>query len=111
MKKRTRTYKLIALPYKPRLHIRYICNNLKFPYNYLCQVRLKLAKRRSSIDVKLTGGRIEKWTTDGGLKLIKSLIEVFSLGELKTEGKCTKTKKVHTHRCTHIYSSAKIVSA
>lgn len=77
----------------------------------MCQIRLKLAKRRSSIYVKLTGGRIEKWTTDGGLKLIKSLIEVFSLVELKTEGKCTKTKKEHTHRCTHIYSSAKIVSA
>lgn len=41
----------------------------------------------------------------------KSLIELFSLGELITEGKCTKTKKEHIHRYTHIYSSAKIVSA
>lgn len=36
-----------------------------------CQIRLKLAKRRSSMYVKLIGGGIEKWTTDGGLKVIK----------------------------------------
>lgn len=28
-----------------------------------------------------------------------------------TEEKCTKTKKKHTHRYTHLYSSAKIVTA
>lgn len=41
-----------------------------FPYNYLCQIRLKLARIRGSIYVKLTGGRIKKWTTDGGFKVI-----------------------------------------
>lgn len=54
---------------------------------------MKLAKRRSSIYVKLTGGRIKKWTTDGGLKLIKSLIEVFSLGELKQRENALKQRK------------------
>lgn len=71
----------------------------------MCQIRLKLAKRRSSIYVKLTGGRIEKWTTDGGLKLIKSLIGVFSLGELKQRENALKQRKCTLIDVPHIFIS------
>lgn len=41
---------------------------------------------------------VQRTTTKGDKKII-------------SEGKWTKTKKKHTHRYTHLYSSAKIVTA